>query len=96
MEADYPDKGVNFACRFTLQTYKDQMDAPPQVLPVFAASHAQLGKMDEAKACLALLERTKPEGFNIKTFAEAQIAVCALPEDQEKWRTGFRLAGVDV
>ncbi len=79
-----------------LQTYKEQMDAPPQALPVFAACHAQLGDMEAAKACLALLERTRPEGFNIKSFAEAQIAVCAQPEDQEKWRTGFRLAGVDV
>lgn len=79
-----------------LQTYKDQMDAPPQALPIFAACHAQLGNMEAAKTCLASLERIKPEGFDIKSFAEAQIAVCAKPEDQEKWRNGFRLAGMDV
>ena len=75
-----------------LDSYKDQPAAPPQVLAVFAACHAQLGQDRDARALL----RDIPDDFDVAAFARAQMTICLRHEDRDHWRAGFRHAGVDV
>jgi TolB-like protein len=77
-----------------LDSFKGWAEAPPSFIPVLAASLAQLGRMDEAKACLADLERIKPEHFKVEDYARAQCFTCHRDEDREHWRRGFELAGL--
>ncbi len=79
-----------------LASYNDQGEAPPQVQAVFAACHAQMGRVDKAQACLRDLEKTKPVGFDVKSFAVAQCISCLQVEDQENWLEGFRRSGIDI
>ncbi len=79
-----------------LASYADQADAPHQAIAVFIACNAQLGRVEAMNECLAKLERTKPEHFDLTEFAHAQIMTCVRDEDKENWRRGFRLAGAEV
>ncbi|MDH5453324.1 MAG: hypothetical protein OEY05_05440 [Paracoccaceae bacterium] len=79
-----------------LDSFKGWAEAPPSFVPVLAASLAQLGRLDEAKACLAELERVKPEHFSLESYARAQCFTCHKEDDREKWRRGFELAGIKL
>lgn len=79
-----------------LETFRGQSDVPAQVLVVFAACLAQLGRIEEAHACMADMERKRPASFNLKFFVNAQMAICARREDAGHWREGFRKAGISV
>ncbi|MCV2873719.1 hypothetical protein OEZ71_15580 [Defluviimonas sp. WL0050] len=79
-----------------LDSFKGWAEAPPAFVPVFAASLAQLGRIDEAKACLAKLEREKPEHFSLESYARAQCFTCHKDNDRENWRRGFELAGIKL
>jgi tetratricopeptide (TPR) repeat protein len=79
-----------------LESYNDQGDAPPQAQAVFAACYAQMGCLDEARACLAYLDKIKPTGFDVKAFAAAQCITCQRDADRQNWSGGFRRAGVDI
>ncbi|HSS62972.1 MAG TPA: CDC27 family protein, partial [Gammaproteobacteria bacterium] len=76
-----------------LQTFRGQADVPAQVQVVFAACLAQLGRIEEAHACMADMERSRPASFDAASFVSAQIAACARDEDAERWCEGFRKAG---
>ncbi len=79
-----------------LESYKGQADVPAHVQVVFAACYAQLGREEEAYACMADMERTRPASFDLAAFIKAQIGCCARTEDAEHWREGFRKAGIAV
>jgi len=79
-----------------LDSFKGWPEAPPSFVPVLAASLAQLGRIDEAKACLAELERVKPKHFKVEDYARAQCFTCHRDEDRENWRRGFELAGIKL
>ena len=79
-----------------LETFRGQADVPAQVQVVFAACLAQLGRIEEAHACVADMERNRPDSFNLESFVNTQIAICARHEDAEHWREGFRKAGIPV
>lgn len=79
-----------------LDSYNDQGAPPPQSRAVFAACHAQMGRVDEAHACLLHLEEVKPMGFDAKAFADAQCTSCLREIDRKNWLDGFRRAGVDI
>jgi TolB-like protein len=79
-----------------LDSFKGWAEAPPSFVPVLAASLAQLGRLDEAKACLAELERVKPEHFSLESYARAQCFTCHKDEDRDNWRRGFELAGIKL
>ncbi|MBS9719029.1 tetratricopeptide repeat protein [Pseudohalocynthiibacter aestuariivivens] len=79
-----------------LESYNDQGDAPPQSQAVFAACHAQMGRLDEAHACLLHLYNVKPVGFDVEAFVAAQCITCLREDDRNNWLNGFRRAGVDI
>jgi TolB-like protein len=79
-----------------LSTYEDQSEAPPQVLTVFAACHAQLGANNLAKRCIDLAVEKGMGLFDPRRFALMEIEICVRPEDADLWREGFRKAGIDV
>lgn len=79
-----------------LETYRGQANVPAQVRVVFSACLAQLGRIEEAHACMADMERKRPASFDLMSFVNAQIAICARCEDAEHWRDGFRKAGIDL
>ncbi|MCB2137379.1 MAG: hypothetical protein KDE08_15800 [Rhodobacteraceae bacterium] len=79
-----------------LDSFRGWAEAPPSFVPVLAASLAQMGRLDEAKACLAELSRMKPEHFSLEGYARAQCFTCHKEEDRENWRRGFELAGIKL
>ncbi|MDX1432790.1 MAG: adenylate/guanylate cyclase domain-containing protein [Gammaproteobacteria bacterium] len=79
-----------------METFRGQADVPAQVQVVFAACLAQLGRTEDAHACLANMEASRPASFDPSSFINAQIAACARREDAEHWREGFRKAGIPV
>ncbi|MEM6409618.1 MAG: hypothetical protein AAF700_14545 [Pseudomonadota bacterium] len=79
-----------------LQSYNDQAEAPPQTQVVLAACLAQLGRIDEARACLSDPVFGSPDAFDILSFAKAQVATCLQASDRDHWAEGFRRAGIDI
>jgi TolB-like protein len=71
-------------------------DMLPQQNTVLAVALAQLGRDEEASACMAEVKRSGPEGFDPQHFARSQLALCWRPEDAENWREGFRRIGIDT
>jgi TolB-like protein len=79
----------------SLGVYRELSFFPQQVPITFAACHAQLGRIDEARACVAEMERTLPTGF-VVSLAKTVVAICVREEDGERWREGFRKAGIPI
>lgn len=79
-----------------LDSFSGQAEAPPAFAAVFVAALAQLGRLEEARACAQALDGAGSPGFRLGDYALAQIATCLREEDREHWRQGFRLAGLDV
>jgi len=79
-----------------LESFKGWPEPPASFAPVLAASLGQLGRIDDAKACLAQLERVKPTHFNVEDYARAQCFTCHREEDRERWKRGFELAGLQL
>ena len=79
-----------------LETFRGQAEVPSQVQVVFAACLAQLGRIEEARERMAVMEANRPRSFNLFSFVNAQLAACARLEDAEHWRQGFRKAGIIV
>jgi tetratricopeptide (TPR) repeat protein len=59
---------------------------------LLAASHAHLGHTD-AERVLGEFESRRPEGFDCEGFARVYCGLCRLPEDRDRAREGFRMAG---
>jgi hypothetical protein len=52
--------------------------------------------MEEARAAIAQLKRTKPDGFDPIQVIGAHIRMCARLEDRNHWLEGYRKAGFKV
>ncbi len=59
-----------------------------------AAAYAQLGRMDEAHAAAAQLNKAMPEGYDFAAVAAAQAGMCKRKEDAEHWLEGYSKAGL--
>ena len=71
-------------------------DYPPHIYLVKAAALAQLGHIDKARETVELLEKTRPEEWNVEGVMRAYERMCANPEHGERWLEGFRKAGLDI
>jgi adenylate cyclase len=79
-----------------LEVYREMGFFPQQVPITFAACHAQLGRIEEAGACVAEMKRTLPTGFDVVSLAKTMVAICVREEDAEHWREGFCKAGIEI
>jgi len=71
-------------------------DYPPHIYLAKAAALAQLDRIDEAKETVELLEKIRPEEWNVRDVMRAYERMCANPEHGERWLEGFRKAGLDI
>jgi adenylate cyclase len=71
-------------------------DYPPHIYLVKAAALAQLGRIDKARETVELLEKIRPEEWNVEGVMRAYERMCANPEHGERWLEGFRKAGLDI
>ena len=71
-------------------------DYPPHIYLAKAAALAQLDRIDEAKETVELLEKFRPEEWNVGDVMRAYERMCANPEHGERWIEGFRKAGLDI
>jgi adenylate cyclase len=71
-------------------------DYPPHIYLVKAAALAQLGQIDKARETVELLEKIRPEEWNVEGVMRAYERMCANPEHGERWLEGFRKAGLDI
>jgi TolB-like protein len=69
---------------------------PSHMYSELAAAYAQLDRMEEARAAIAQLKRTKPDGFDPIQVIGAHIRMCARLEDRNHWLEGYRKAGFKV
>lgn len=69
---------------------------PSHIYMELAAAYAQLDRMDDARGAIALLERTKPDGFDPAQIIHAHTRMCASLEDRNHWLEGYRKAGFKV
>jgi TolB-like protein len=79
-----------------LEVYRGEGDPPVHMLIWFAAAYAQLGRAVEAARCLEQIKRTRPPSFDPAACARLTINICTRPVDAERWREGFRKAGIRV
>ncbi len=61
-----------------------------------AASYAQLGRMDEARAAFETYQRLRPPGADFAYYLAAHMRLCKRQEDADNWVEGYRKAGFEV
>ncbi len=71
-------------------------DPPLHLALAHAAVLGQLGRIEEAQAVLEQFEAERPEGWNTANVLRSYCGMCARPEDRERWREGFRKAGLEI
>ena len=88
---------------FNAQRYDDAIAAfqgwrepPAHMFAELAAAYALLDRMAEARAAVAEFEKRKPDGYDFGVYARAQLRMCARKEEADRWREGFRKAGLPV
>jgi adenylate cyclase len=77
-------------------TFQGWREPPAHMYCELAAAYAQLDRMEEARAAVAEFEKRKPEGYDIGVSLRAQLRLCAREEERERWREGYRKAGLPV
>jgi tetratricopeptide (TPR) repeat protein len=94
---------ASFEVYYLARRYDDAIDCVtgwrnPQthMLAAFAATYAQLGRMDEAQAMRRQYESNLPEGYGFNDFLTTQLSMCARQKDRDNWLEGFRKAGFEV
>ncbi|MEX1109046.1 MAG: adenylate/guanylate cyclase domain-containing protein [Dongiaceae bacterium] len=69
-------------------------DPPAHMFLELAAAYAQLDRMDEARAAVTEFEKRKPAGYDPGAYIRAQVRMCARHEETDRWREGYRKAGL--
>jgi hypothetical protein len=52
--------------------------------------------MDEARAAVAEFEKRKPDAYDLGAFLRTHVRMCARREEADRWREGYRKAGLPV
>lgn len=89
---------------YNMREYQKSIDVLTSMLklPIFyahqqiAIAYAQLGNMDESMRHMELYRAKLPDFYDEMLLYESHIRLCALDEDREHWRQGYRLIGLDV
>jgi TolB-like protein len=79
-----------------IAVYRGWRNPPIQMHVEIAASYAQNGQPEEAKAAFETYLRKRPEGYDITDVIRQQLRQCAKPEDAKHWREGYRKVGLDL
>jgi TolB-like protein len=74
--------------------FRGWRDPPIHMFCELAAAHAQLGQLEEARAAVADYEKRKPDGYDFDVFVRAHLRMCARREEADRWREGYRKAGL--
>jgi adenylate cyclase len=90
-------------CYFMLGQYDKVIDIHRkyQNMPAFlylvrAAAHAHLGQVAEVKIAVETYERLRPPLQDYRSWCRSQLRMCARQEDRDRWREGYRKAGLEV
>ncbi len=89
---------------YMLRQYENAIDTLKSMLklPIFyvhqqiAIAYAQLGDMAASERHMAEYRASIPSSYDEMLLFESHIRLCALEEDREHWREGYRLIGLDV
>jgi len=92
-----------FDAYYLAQRYEDAIalldgwqTLPAHMYAEIAATYAQLGRDDEAKAAVAQYNRHKKPTADTAAFIRQHLLLSRRQEDRDRWREGFRKAGFEV
>jgi adenylate cyclase len=76
--------------------FRGWRDPPIHMYLELAAAYAQLDRMEEARAAISEYYKRKPNGYDFDVALHTQLRMCARAEDADRWREGYRKAGLPV
>ncbi len=77
-----------------IEIHRTYQNVPAPLYLILAAAYAQLGRIEEARASVAMYERSRPPEHDMKAMLAQQFRMCSRQEDRDHWREGYRKAGL--
>jgi len=79
-----------------IAVFRGWRNPPTHTLLELAATYAQNGQPEEAKAAYDNYLRELPDGYDTAATIRVHLRQCTKPEDAEHWREGYLKLGLDV